>query len=161
MRILATLSISVYSTLCIGVDNVFFTGTLIATPTCTVSNQNKRIDVTFDTLAINKIDGERYRQVIPYQVSCPDITEGVAWRMKLTVKGFTEFDPAVLQTSVAGLGIQILLNGKAMTINQAVPINISSITTLPELVAIPIKKFGAVLPGAEFTASALLLAELY
>ena len=61
-RTVAVLSLSVVPVICIGADNISFTGTLIETPLCTVSNQNKRIDVAFDTLVINKIDGEKLPQ---------------------------------------------------------------------------------------------------
>ena len=104
---------------------------------------------------------KNYRKVIPYQVSCPNATQSMSWRMKLTIKGFADVDPSILKTSVPNLGIKILLNGTPMTINQSIPIDVFGTTPLPELIAVPVKKAGAALPGIDFTATALLIAELY
>lgn len=53
-------------------ENLLFTGTLVTPPACTVSDKGGRINVDFATnIAIEKIDGDQYRQMIPYQIDCP------------------------------------------------------------------------------------------
>ncbi len=50
-------------------DNLKFHGTLISPPNCTINN-DQTIDVKFGNLLINKIDGTRYAQNVPYEITC-------------------------------------------------------------------------------------------
>ncbi|MGG7597591.1 hypothetical protein ACVWY1_000079 [Pseudomonas sp. TE6288] len=145
-------------------DNVQFSGNLIATPLCTLSDKGGRIDVRFQrNIAINRIDGHEYRQPIPYQLDCPGAAgSGIAWRMRLTLVGDpTAFDPAALQTSIPDLGIKVLLDGADLVVGISRPLQVSNGSPLPLLEAVPVKRRDAVLQSKDFTASALLLAELY
>jgi len=145
-------------------DNMIFTGNLIAPPACTISDQGGRIEVLFKrNIAINKIDGSNYRQAVPYQLQCPGASDlGIAFRMRMTLIGVpTQFDNAAVQTSVPDLGIKLLLGGTAFVLNQPRPVDIGSGAALPTLEAVPVKKPGASLGRSDFSASALLIAELY
>ncbi|MFV3336563.1 fimbrial protein [Pseudomonas sp. NY15349] len=162
-RTLAILSIIVLPLSCVNADTLMFSGTLLAPPGCTVGDKGGRINVRFaQNIAVNRIDGERYRQAIPYQIDCPGAAESnVAWRMRLTLKGTpAPFDIAALKTSENDLGIKVMLGGTALEPNMPREIDVRS-STPPVLEAVPVKLAGAALPSTEFTASALLMAELY
>lgn len=159
-RVLTGLSAVALSLSCVA-DNLQFTGTLLARPTCTVSDKGGRIDVRFGNLAISRIDGTQYRKAIPYQINCPGAGGGTSWRMRLTLKGsHTVFEPKALQSSVPDLGIKVLLGGTELVPETPRYIQITP-TAVPLLEAVPIKQLGSDLPSIDFTASALLLAEFY
>ncbi|MCK3843750.1 fimbrial protein [Pseudomonas sp. W15Feb34] len=156
--LLATLSLP-----SLGEENLQFTGSLLAPPACIISNKGGRIDVRFErNIAVNRIDGELYRQAIAYQIECPNADgTGIAWHMRLTLKGaYADFDPTALKTSVEHLGIKVLLGGTVLIPNESREIDVST-STPPQLEAVPVKLAAAQLPSTDFTASALLMAELY
>jgi hypothetical protein len=162
-RFLLILSVTTLPLPCVGVENMKFTGNLLAPPGCTVSDKGGRIDVRFErNIAINRIDGERYRQAIPYQIECPGAAgAGITWHMRLTLLGEdVHFDPTALKTSVNDLGIRVLLGGTALIPNQPREIDVYA-STPPLLEAVPVKLTDAALPSTDFTASALLIAELF
>ena len=142
-------------------DNMQFTGTLLAPPACTISDKGGRMDVRFGNLAINRIDGVQYRRAIPYQLNCPGANTNTTWRMRLTLKGnHTEFDPAALQSSVPDLGIRVMFGNDKLMPEQTRLVQINP-SAVPLLEAVPVKLTDSELPGIDFTASALLLAEFY
>lgn len=162
-RTLVILSISFLPLSCADADNLVFSGTLLAPPGCTVSDKGGRINVRFaQNIAVNRIDGERYRQAVPYQIECPGASDhNIAWHMRLTLKGTpASFDTTALKTSENDLGIKVLLGGTALAPNEPREIDVRA-STPPLLEAVPVKLTGATLPSTEFTASALLMAELY
>lgn len=162
-RTLAILSIAALPLSYAGAENMQFSGTLLAPPGCTVSGKGGRIDVRFErNIAVNRIDGELYRQAIPYQIECPGAAgAGITWHMRLTLRGNDAgFEPAALETSVPDLGIKVLLGGTPLIPNQPREIDVYA-STPPVLEAVPVKLAGAALPSTHFTASALLMAELY
>lgn len=145
-------------------ENMIFSGTLIAPPACTISDKGGRIEVLFKrNISINKIDGSNYRQAVPYQIECPgDSNLAAAFRMRMTLIGVhTQFDNTAVQTSIPDLGIKLLLGGTAFTLNQPLQFEVAAGSTPPVLEAVPVKKTGASLSSMAFTASALLIAELY
>ncbi|MNH11090.1 hypothetical protein D3C79_705960 [compost metagenome] len=162
-RVLLMLSLTTLPLPYVGAQNMKFTGNLLAPPGCTVSDKGGRIEVRFErNIAVNRIDGERYRQAIPYQIECPGAAgAGITWHMRLTLKGDdVHFDPAALKTSVNDLGIRVLLGGTALIPNEPREVDVYA-STPPVLEAVPVKFTGAELPSTDFTASALLMAELY
>ncbi|MCO7580388.1 MULTISPECIES: fimbrial protein [Pseudomonas chlororaphis group] len=162
-RFLAVLSITALPLSCVDAGNLEFSGTLLAPPGCTVSDRGGRINVRFtQNIAVNRIDGERYRQAIPYQIECPGTSDSnITWHLRLTLKGTpASFDSAVLKTSENDLGIKVLLGGTSLIPNEPREIDVSA-SKPPLLEAVPVKLTGAALPSTEFTASALLMAELY
>ncbi|KGI92545.1 hypothetical protein MD26_14950 [Pseudomonas sp. H2] len=149
--------------ICAGADNLKFTGNLLAPPGCTVSDKGGRINVRFErNIAVNRIDGELYRQAIPYQISCPGASgTGITWHMRLTLIGkYADFDHTALTSSVNDLGIKVLLGGTTLIPNEPREIDVNA-STPPILEAVPVKLAAAELPSTNFTASALLMAELY
>lgn len=161
-RILAILSFAALPLQCFGEDNLQFTGTLMAPPPCTISDQGGPINVHFEgNIAIGKIDGTQYRrQAIPYQIVCPGAPQTA--RMTLTLKGAeANFDPTALKTSIDDLGIRVLLGGSALKPNFPRQITFNASAIMPKLEAVPVKLIDATLPSTTFRASALLIAELY
>ena len=160
-RVLTVLLASALSVICMA-DNMQFGGTLLARPTCTVSDKGGRMDVRFGNINVNRIDGEQYRRAIPYQINCPGANTNTTWRMRLTLKGNPAgFDPnKALETSVPDLGIKVMFDGTALAPEQPRLVQITP-TAVPLLEAVPVKRAGGELPGIGFTASALLLAEFY
>ncbi|MGC5701959.1 fimbrial protein [Pseudomonas sp. NFXW11] len=143
--------------------NMNFYGTLIAGPQCTVSDKGAQIRVGFGSLQPNRIDGEQYRQPIPYQIKCPGLQSSkLTWKMRLTFKGTpVDFDQALLGTNVRGLAIRLLLDDVPLAINEPRQISLDSLQKPPLFEAVPVKKAGVQLPVREFSASGLLLVELY
>ncbi|SUH17654.1 fimbrial protein SteE [Salmonella enterica subsp. enterica] len=79
--------------------------TLISPPNCTINN-DQTIDVKFGNLLINKIDGTRYAQNVPYEITCDSTVRDETMAMTLTLSGsVSDFNPAAVNTSVAGLGL--------------------------------------------------------
>lgn len=160
---LAVFSILAIPFSCARASNLEFSGTFLAPPGCFVSDRGGRLEVRFSqNIAVNRIDGVRYRQAIPYQIECPGASEiKINWHMRLTLKGNgASFDTSALKTSVNGLGIKLLLGSSTLAPNVPRDIDFSA-SKLPSLEAVPVKLPDTELPSAEFTASALLIAELY
>jgi hypothetical protein len=106
-------------------------------------------------VGINKVDGQRYLQPVPYTLVCDEVN--TAWTLVMTLKGtVTDFEQTALKTNAKGLGIRILKDGKPMEINKAIAI---SYTKPPVLQAVPIQKKGVTLPEQEFSVTATLMAE--
>lgn len=142
-------------------ENMYFYGTLFVQPSCTVSDNGGRMNVRFQNIAISKIDGEQYRQTVPYQIECPGISKGKPWRMRLTLTAPpTTFNPAAFPTSVPGLGIKVLLGGTALLPYKPHELEIDPLAP-PQLEAVPVKAANVTLPSTDFNASALLTAEFY
>jgi type 1 fimbria pilin len=134
-------------------DNISFHGTLIEPPPCQVNNDTN-IDVPFDKIGINTIDGVNHRQKVNYVLNC---TADPAWSMVLTLIGpAAAFERATLQTNIAELGIKLYQNGQPFELN--VPINIDP-QNPPLLEAVPIKKPGAELREGPFEVTATLRAD--
>ena len=159
-RVLIALSVAAVPLACMA-DNIELSVTLMARPVCTVSDKGARMDVRFGNLAINRIDGEQYRKVIPYQINCPGASTSTSWRMRLTLKGNPAgFEPEALQSSVPDLAIKVLLGGTELIPEQPRFVQINP-TAVPLLEAVPVKLTGSEFASIDFTASALLLAEFY
>ncbi|OKB66581.1 hypothetical protein BHU62_11975 [Serratia marcescens] len=132
---------------------VTFHGTLKKKP-CHISG-DRDINVHFGNVGINKVDGQKYLQPVPYTLTCEEVNPG--WALLLSVKGTpTGFDKSALATNANGLGIRILQNGKPLDINQALPITYGS---PPVLQAVPVQQPGVTLPEQDFSTTATLMAE--
>ncbi|WP_425024884.1 fimbrial protein [Pantoea agglomerans] len=127
-------------------------GTLKRKP-CHINNDGI-IEINFGNVGINKIDGKRYIQPIDYTLECEDPEESA--NLKMTLQGTqTSYNTGAINTSVNGLGIEILQTGKAVVINQPFTIDYNN---PPKLEAVPVASGTALTEGA-FTATATLLAE--
>ncbi|QLR78162.1 fimbrial minor subunit StfF [Citrobacter freundii] len=134
-------------------DNIKFHGTLISPPNCTISN-GKTIEVAFGNVLINKIDGTRYMQDVPYEITCDSAVRDDSMAMTLTLSGSgTDFNQAAVSTSVQGLGIELRQGDKPFTLGSTITVNESA---RPVLKAVPVKKSGVALTEGDFDAAATL-----
>ncbi|EKJ8220211.1 fimbrial protein [Citrobacter sedlakii] len=135
-------------------ENLQFSGTLIAPPTCTVNNE-ETIEIGFGDVAIEKIDGVNYTTLIGLNVYCN--YPGRNHQMTLTIGGaISDFNPAAIETDVDGLGVEIKQNGQPFTINDVLSVEE---LTFPLLEAVPVKKSGASLKDGSFEAWATIKVE--
>lgn len=135
-----------------GKENMKFSDTLIDPTPCYI-NDKQDMNVHFDKVGVNKVNGVNYLQPIDYVVTCEE-TPG--WTMVLRLTGdAATFSDGTIQTDVAGLGIKITINDQPMDLNENFVI---SPANLPKLKAVPVKQPGTVLTEGRFTASATLLA---
>lgn len=136
-------------------QNLTFEGELVEPPSCTIS-EGQVIDVPFgQNIAIRKLDGVNYRKVVNYKIHC-DVGQ-LEWSLSLKISGqATTFNPAALQTSVEGLGIEMLQDGKPLLLNKAMPIDPNH---PPALEAVPVKDPAVELLATAFEVSATLTAE--
>ena len=131
-----------------------FSGTLNEPPPCTIDAGNT-IEVDFGDVGVQRVDGEKYRKGVGYTISCGSDT--LPWVLKLSVNGTsTTFDGAAVQTSVPELGIRIFQDNLPFALNK--PLNIT-LSSPPTLDVVPVKRPGAILTPARFSAVATLLAE--
>ncbi|EDV8625631.1 fimbrial minor subunit StfF [Salmonella enterica] len=134
-------------------ENLKFHGTLISPPNCTISH-NQTIEVKFGNMLISKIDGTRYAQNVPYEITCDSAVRDDTMTMTLTLSGsVTDFNQAAINTSVAGLGIELRQNDEPFTLGSTITVNEQS---APVLKAIPVKKSGDSLTEGDFDATATL-----
>jgi type 1 fimbria pilin len=141
--------------LCSGASaNLTFSGTLNEPPPCTIDAGNT-IEVDFGDVGVKRVDGVKYRKGVGYTLSCG--TDTLPWVLKLSVNGTsTTFDGAAVQTNVPELGIRIFQNNVPFRLNTPLDITLSS---PPTLEVVPVKRAGAILAPARFSAVATLLAE--
>jgi type 1 fimbria pilin len=141
--------------LCSGASaNLTFSGTLNEPPPCTI-DAGRTIEVDFGDVGTKRVDGVKYRKGVGYTISCG--TDTLPWMLKLSVNGTaTAFDGSAVQTSASELGIRLFQNNVPFLLNTPLDINLSS---PPILEAVPVKRPGAILSPARFTAVATLLAE--
>lgn len=137
-------------------DDMFFSGTLVTPAPCVIASDNI-LDIPFgNTLGVNKINGANYIQNILYNVVC-DSAIGVAeLGMTIISASVTTFDAAAIQTNTSGLGIRILKNGTAFTLNTRVPYDQNN---PPILQAVPVQAPGVILIEGSFEATATLLVD--
>ncbi len=134
--------------------NVTFSGTLNEPPPCTIDS-GRNIEVDFGDVGTKRVDGVKYRRAVGYTINCG--TSPLPWLLKLSINGTaTTFDGSALQTTAPDLGIRLLQNNVPFLLNT--PLDIT-ITAPPTLEVVPVKRPGAVLAPARFTAVATLLAE--
>ncbi|CNH97419.1 fimbrial protein [Yersinia bercovieri] len=137
-------------------ENMTFSGTLINPPPCIISGGNT-IDVPFgENLGVNKINGINYTQNVPYTVTCDTPAGGSELGLTIISGSVTTFDPAAIQTDTPDLGIRILKNGTAFTLNTRVPYDKNN---PPVLQAVPVQAPGATLTEGAFAATATLLVD--
>ncbi|HGM5373322.1 TPA: fimbrial protein [Serratia marcescens] len=131
-----------------------FSGTLNEPPACLI-NEGRQIEVNFgDRVGIGKVDGRNYLQTVDYRIDCEP---GSGQTLGLTVVAAASgFDPAAVPTSVPDLAVRLLLGGRAFELNRRVAIDAAN---PPQLQAVPVKRAGAALQPAAFSAQALLMAD--
>lgn len=135
------------------INDVTFHGTLVSPPACTISD-GKTIEVEFRNVIIDNINGDNFRQDVPYTITCdPDVRDD-AWEMSLTWTGSqTPYDDSAIETDVSGLGIELQQNGQPFKLGTPLKIDPS---TPPALQAVPVKANDAALSDGTFSAYATL-----
>lgn len=135
---------------------VNITATVVAPPPCVI-NDGRTIDIDFGKVGIKRIDGNRYMQRIDYSIKCEFLDNSRQLKMKI-MGGAAAFDGSVLTSSVNGLGIKLLANGKAFAINT--PLNIDYANP-PTLDAVPVKNSAITLAEGDFTSGATMLVDYF
>lgn len=135
---------------------VSITATVVAPPPCVI-NDGRTIDIDFGKVGIKRIDGNRYMQRIDYSIKCEFLDNSRQLKMKIMGSAAT-FDSSVLNSSVNGLGIKLLANGKAFAINT--PLNIDYANP-PTLDAVPVKNSAVTLAEGDFSSGATMLVDYF
>jgi len=137
-------------------------GVLEASPVCTL-NSGGDIDVDFgNKVGIESIDGVNYRTPLDYKITCEksqDRINNAALKLTLTATA-TSFDNEAIQSNINDLGIRIYANNGQGDVVMG-PGTVLKISTEnpPLLVAVPVKRGGAMLPTGSFDATATLTVE--
>ncbi len=123
---------------------------IVESPDCIINNNNN-IEVDFGNILTTKIDGNNYGMPVLYSLDCKELPSN---RIKLQINGSgANFDDAILQTNINGLGIELRQNNQKLPINSWVDFLYPNV---PEILAIPVKQNDLILTGGDFTASATL-----
>lgn len=135
--------------------SVNFQGEFVIATACTVNN-DQIIDVTFGEVGVNKVNGNNYKQTIPYTVDCNGIKDSSS--LSLTMSGTAEsYDDAAISTSADGLGIRIEADGQPMTLNKPLSTTLEALQSLT-LTAVPVQDPVKTLTAGTFNAVATLTA---
>ncbi|EEG83322.1 fimbrial protein [Proteus sp. G2665] len=153
ISILLTPFLLIFSLNAIGTGNMVFSGLLIEPPPCIVNNGTV-IDIPFNEISVDSVDGVNHIQQVPYTLSCiPDSK----WDLKLTLSGpKATFDSGTLQTNVDALGIKVYINSEVFELDTPIVVDAAN---LPRIDAVPIRRPGSTLTEQAFSVSATLQAE--
>lgn len=134
--------------------NLTIRATIIAPPPCVI-NGGSTLDVPFgNDLLTSRVDVVNYRREVPYTVVCDSPFSNA---MKLELKGTAAaFDPDVLLTRKADLGVKLFINGADWPLNTAVNFTHPN---FPVVQAVPVKRAGSRLTGGVFDAAATLVVD--
>lgn len=153
MGLLSGLLLSFFYLPVTAASNMTFSGILVEPPPCEVDN-GATIDVPFNEIGVDSVDGINHRRKVPYTLNCQADPQ---WSMTLTLSGpVAAFDNATLQTNVEALGIKVYINGAAFELDKPVAVDAAN---LPQIEAVPVKRPGATLNESAFEVSATLRAE--
>ena len=156
--------IAVFVLLAIGVSQVQAEGGTamnfkgrIFEPACEF-NGGKTIDVNFDKVGINKVDGVRYAKITAVALNCK---QGVGKKLRLELQGETLGGKGnVLTTNVNNLGIAIQnINGEPIVLNKFFDALDQKTFSF---IAVPVKKDTAIpLVAGPFNAVATLVSSYF
>jgi len=119
-------------------------------------NNDKPIVVDFgNSLGVNKIDGDKYRQTIDYNLTCDADSPTAGLSLVLTTSNQSTFDTAAVNASMTGLGIRLSVDDSPGEFGKSYPVDIEH---PPVLAAVPVKDPAVTLAAGSFTASATLQA---
>lgn len=133
-------------------ENMSFKGTLREDVPCEI-NGGQPINVNFDTVGVNKIDGERYRKSFSVRVSCP---AGFDVPYKVHYVGQpSDFDTLALATNIKGLGIKTQWQNNGVFTDLSVGGAINGQADLElHLQVVPVRKKNVDLAPGAFNANA-------
>lgn len=142
--------------------NVSISGNLVTTPPCKIhgtESEDSPVRIDFKEVAIQRIDGERYRQNVNLTITC-EVSLGKNMVIALQYKGVrSDFDTSALQASQPGLGIRLYKDEDGKVIPPDSTLQLTFADTSRQdlfLFAIPVKDKGDSLVEGKFTASATL-----
>ena len=132
---------------------VYVTGTLVDAPECTV-NANNNVNVSFGSDVITyQVNGENYKQKIPYTLTCTNISSSQG--LKMTLNGSVAgFNNTLFKTSNTGLGIRILNDTSVVSPGGAVNFDYWN---QPVLWAVPVEQNPDTLNTGYFEGSATMV----
>ncbi len=141
---------------------VNITGKVLSGPNCAFTEGSgtgprPRIEVSFgDTVQTSMVNGSNYQQPIPFPLYCSAEPANVRFKFS---GGGSVFDPSVLGTNFADLGVKLLKpDGTQLALDEWFTFTYSG--TVPLFKAAPVKRPGAVLPTGAFGASTTLVLEV-
>ncbi|MFP3524592.1 fimbrial protein [Pantoea sp. SIMBA_072] len=133
-------------------ENMTFHGTLVKAPDCHINN-DQTIEVPFGNVGVDKVDGVNYARKIDYTVTCDGESDE---NLYLSVNGTgVDWDSAAVKASADNLAIEIRQAGSPFVLGSQVR---AGLATLPDLMAVPVRKSGTKLATGNFTAAATLVA---
>ncbi|CAM4142489.1 fimbrial protein [Serratia nematodiphila] len=139
----------------IAVENMSFKGTLREDVPCEL-NDGQPINVDFETVGVNKIDGERYKKSFSVKVSCPAEFD-VAYKIYYVGQP-SSFDTAALATNVKGLGIKAQWQKNGAFVDLGVGGAINGLADMDlNFQVVPVRKVNTELVPGAFNASASFL----
>lgn len=127
--------------------------TVVAPPPCVI-NGGQTLEVDFgNEIFTTRVDGNNYRQPIPYTVECSDYSTNA---MTLEVQGVEAgFGANVLHTNKPDLGIALFSGNANEPLKLGTPIQFTY-PAIPVLSAVPIKRPGSKLTAGDFLTAATI-----
>ncbi|MBU5413214.1 fimbrial protein [Serratia ureilytica] len=143
----------------LAVENMSFKGTLREDVPCEF-NGGQPINVDFETVGVNKIDGERYKKSFAVDITCPS---GFDVPFKISYVGKpSDFDTSALATNISGLGIKAKHQINGGFSDLAVGGYMDGVgSTKSHVIVVPVKSPNTVLTPGVFNANASLRLEYY
>ncbi|EPK0251109.1 fimbrial protein [Serratia marcescens] len=140
-------------------ENMSFKGTLREDVPCDF-NGGQPINVDFETVGVNKIDGERYKKGFSVDITCP---AGFDTPYKINYVGQkSDFDTSALATNIKGLAIKARYQINGGFADLAVGGYMGGARSLEHFVnVVLVKKPNAILEPGAFNASASFRLEYY
>ncbi|CAI2526400.1 fimbrial protein [Serratia ficaria] len=140
-------------------ENMSFKGTLREDVPCEF-NGGQPINVNFETIGVNKIDGERYKKSFAVDITCPS---GFDVPFKISYVGKQSgFDTFALATNIDGLGIKAQQQINGGWSDLAVGGYMGGVGSIKRHVkVVPVKSPNEVLTPGVFNANALFRLEYY
>ncbi|UVC29324.1 fimbrial protein [Pantoea sp. SOD02] len=136
-------------------DTPFEVSGEVSAPLCQI-NENKAIDIEFDNVVIQQINGINFAKTVPFNITCSD---GFSGEVDLMIKAnSSSFNSDAIATNDSNLAIQLLINEKVQILNALQPINWRESM---ELKAVPIKNTLINPSAGDFTAVATLSVEVH
>ena len=130
-----------------------FHGFLLTPPECVISNDST-VEVDFKNVRIDDVDGNNFKQNVPYTIDCDTDWRDSSMVMSLTLTGTaSDFNTAALKTNIDDFAIAVYQDGKPFTLGSTITVNEAS---KPVIQVVPIKKAGSQLVEGNFEAWATL-----
>jgi type 1 fimbria pilin len=142
-----------------GTAPITLSGTLIDSPPCDVNGGNT-IDVDFgDEVMTTRIDGKAYdKQPVNYTLEC-DSSMDAGTQLAISIRGqAAAFGSGLLQTDVAGLGVQFMSGDAPVPLNNdtALKFAYDNSGTGPKIDAVLARNPAVTLSGGAFSATATM-----